>query len=87
MTDQDVSRLGPAFSAYPRRYRGCFLQDRTAGHFDDYRRGLLSDLPRKTIELIALARGAAARTLQEFLVTASWDITPPATPPNATSPG
>jgi SRSO17 transposase len=73
MTDQDVSRLGPAFSSYLGRYRDCFLQDRTAGHFDDYCRGLLSDLPRKTIEPIALARGTAVRTLQEFLVTATWD--------------
>ena len=73
MTDHDLARLGPAFSTYLGRYRACFLQDRTAGHFDDYCRGLLSDLPRKTIEPIALARGTAVRTLQEFLVTASWD--------------
>src|ERR1700743_894217 len=73
MTDQDISRLGPAFSSYLGRYRPCFLQDRTAGHFDDYCRGLLSDLPRKTIEPIALAAGTAVRTLQEFLVTARWD--------------
>jgi SRSO17 transposase len=73
MTDQAISRLGPAFSAYLGHYRPCFLQGRTAGHFDDYCRGLLSDLPRKTIEPIALVRGTAVRTLQEFLVTASWD--------------
>jgi SRSO17 transposase len=34
---------------------------------------LLSDLPRKTIEPIALEAGTAVRTLQEFLVTARWD--------------
>ena len=73
MTDQDISRLGPAFSSYLGRYRPCFLQDRIAGHFDNYCRGLLSDLPRKTVEPIALASGTAVRTLQEFLVTASWD--------------
>ena len=73
MTDQDIARLGPAFSSYLGDYRPCFLQDRTAGHFDNYCRGLLSDLPRKTIEPIALVSGTAVRTLQEFLVTASWD--------------
>jgi SRSO17 transposase len=73
MTDQDIARLGPAFSSYLGDYRPCFLQDRTAGHFDNYCRGLLSDLPRKTIEPIALVCGTAVRTLQEFLVTASWD--------------
>ncbi len=73
MTDQDISRLGPAFSSYLRLYRPCFLQDRVAGHFDNYCRGLLSDLPRKTVEPIALVSGTAVRTLQEFLVTASCD--------------
>jgi SRSO17 transposase len=73
MTDRDISHLGPAFSSYLGHYRGCFLQDRIAGHFDDYCRGLLSDLPRKTVEPIALVSGTAVRTLQEFLVTASWD--------------
>src|SRR5205823_878365 len=30
-------------------------------------------LPRKSVEPIALAAGTAVRTLQEFLVTATWD--------------
>jgi len=73
VTDQDIAEVGPAFSSFLRRFRRCFLQDRTAGHFDNYCRGLLSDLPRKTVEPIALASGTAVRTLQEFLVTAAWD--------------
>lgn len=73
MTEQEIVDLGPAFAAYLRRFRGGFGQDRTAGHFDTYCRGLLSDLPRKSIEPIALAAGTAVRTLQEFLVTAHWD--------------
>ena len=73
MTDQEIAELGGTFSAHLRRYRGCFLQGRTAGHFDNYCRGLLSDLPRKSVEPIALACGTAVRTLQEFLVTANWD--------------
>src|SRR4051812_2170052 len=75
MTEQQITDLGPAFAAYLRRFRGCFGQDRTAAHFDTYCRGLLSDLPRKSIEPIALAAGTAVRTLQEFLVTACWDQT------------
>jgi SRSO17 transposase len=73
MTEQEITDLGPAFAAYLRRFRVCFGQDRTAGHFDTYCRGLLSDLPRKTVEPIALEAGTAVRTLQEFLVTARWD--------------
>ena len=72
MTDQEIVALGPAFASYLGRYRDCFLQKRTATHFGNYCRGLLSDLPRKSVEPIALACGAAVRTLQEFLTTADW---------------
>jgi SRSO17 transposase len=73
MTDEQMTALAPAFAAELRRYRDCFGQDRTARHFDNSCRGLLSDLPRKSVEPIALASGTAVRTLQEFLVTAAWD--------------
>ena len=73
MTEQEITALGPAFGSYLRRYRGHFAQDRTAKHFDTYCRGLLSDLPRKSIEPIALAAGTAVRTLQEFAVTSDWE--------------
>ena len=73
MTELEIAGLGPAFAAYLGRYRDCFLQKRTTAHFDNYCRGLLSDLPRKTVEPIALEAGTAVRTLQEFLVTARWN--------------
>jgi SRSO17 transposase len=73
MTEQEITELGPAFASYLRRFRGHFGQDRTAAHFDTYCRGLLSGLPRKSVEPIALAAGTAVRTLQEFLVTACWE--------------
>lgn len=73
MTEQEITDLGPGFASYLRRFRGHFGQDRTAKHFDTYCRGQLSDLPRKSIEPIALEAGTAVRTLQEFLVTAHWD--------------
>jgi SRSO17 transposase len=73
MTEQEIADLGPVFAGYLKRFRGCFLQKRTAGHFDTFCKGLLSDLPRKSVEPIALEAGTAVRTLQEFLVTARWD--------------
>src|SRR5918996_6605881 len=73
MTEPEIAGLGPAFASYLGRYRDCFLQKRTAAHFDTYCRGLLSDLPRKSVEPIALEAGTAVRTLQEFLVAARWD--------------
>jgi SRSO17 transposase len=75
MTEQEITALGPAFASHLHRYRTHFGQERTAKHFDTYCRGLLSDLPRKSIEPIALAAGTAVRTLQEFLVTSDWEST------------
>jgi SRSO17 transposase len=73
MTEQEIAGMMPAFASYLGRFRYCFLQTRTMAHFDSYCRGLLSDLPRKSVEPIALASGTAVRTLQEFLVTTRWD--------------
>src|SRR2546430_9781225 len=73
MTPEQLVALGPAFVSYLREFDDCFAQDRTREHFDTYCRGLLSDLPRKSVEPVALAAGTAVRTLQEFLVTARWD--------------
>ena len=73
MTEQEIAELGPALACYLERFRACFLQKRTAAHFGTFCRGLLSDLPRKSVEPIALEAGTAVRTLQEFLTTAQWD--------------
>jgi hypothetical protein len=35
MTDQEIAALGPAFVGYLKRFRECFLQQRTATHFDN----------------------------------------------------
>ncbi len=70
MTDPEIAARSGAFSAYLNRYRDCFLQGRTADHFDHSCRGPLAALPRKSVEPIALTAGTAVRTLQEFLVTA-----------------
>jgi SRSO17 transposase len=73
MTEQQIRELGPTFARFLGGFRPFFAQDRTADHFDAYCRGLLSDLPRKSVEPIALAAGTAVRTLQEFLKTFAWD--------------
>jgi SRSO17 transposase len=73
VTEQEIAELGPAFARYLEGFRACFLQKRTATHFGTFCRGLLSDLPRKSVEPIALEAGTAVRTLQEFLATAQWD--------------
>ena len=73
MTEQDLERLGPAFAGYLGRFRGCCVHPDTARNFDNYCRGLLSDLPRKSVEPMALASGTTVRTLQVFLANRKWD--------------
>src|SRR5713101_1818870 len=73
MTPEEVAALGPAFAAYLREFEDCFVHDHTRDHLHTYCRGLLSDLPRKSVEPIALESGTAVRTLQEFLATTQWD--------------
>jgi SRSO17 transposase len=73
MTEQQIRDLGPAFARYLDGFRGCFADHRAVEHLRSYCRGLLSDLPRKSVEPIALASGTAVRTLQEFLRDYTWD--------------
>lgn len=73
MDAAQIQALGPAFAAYLRHFEPCFVDAWTVEHLHSYCRGLLSDLPRKSVEPIALAAGTAVRTLQEFLRDHVWD--------------
>jgi len=73
MTPEQMLALGSAFAVYLRLFADCFAQERTVEHLHAYCRGLLSDLPRKSVEPIALACGTAVRTLQEFLRNHMWE--------------
>jgi SRSO17 transposase len=73
MTEVQIAGLGPAFTDYLNKFRRFFGRVPTFRHLHTYCRGLLSDLARKSVEPIALAAGAAVRTLQEFLTHHVWD--------------
>lgn len=73
MTPDQLIALGTAFAAFLRAFEVCIVYQPTVEHLHSYCRGLLSDLPRKSIEPIALACGTAVRTLQEFLRDHVWD--------------
>jgi SRSO17 transposase len=73
MTPQQVAALGPALTEFLQAFAGCFFRREVLAHFRGYCRGLLSDLPRKSVEPIALAGGATVRSLQEFLSHLRWD--------------
>jgi SRSO17 transposase len=73
MTAEQIAALGPAFTLYTQSFARCFPRRETRHHLATYARGLMSDLPRKSVEPIALAGGTAVRTLQEFLTHHKWD--------------
>jgi SRSO17 transposase len=72
MTDEELDGLGAALDDFLQPYLFCCGYTQTFGHLHTYCRGLLSDLKRKSVEPIALASGAAVRTLQEFLRDHQW---------------
>src|SRR5947209_11505918 len=72
MTPEQIEALGPAFTDYLRQFLFCCAYTQTFDLLNVYCRGLLSDLPRKSAEPIALASGTAVRTLQEFLRDHAW---------------
>jgi SRSO17 transposase len=73
MDAEQIRSLGPQLRRYLRQFDDCFGDARTRRHLPAYVRGQLSDLPRKSVEPIALAEGMAPRTLQEFLALLAWD--------------
>lgn len=73
MTEAQLRTLGPALTRFLNQFRNHCVYAPTFGHLNTYVRGLLSELPRKTAEPIAVAAGTPARTLQEFLKDHIWD--------------
>src|SRR5437588_5649281 len=74
MTEQQLLALEPALASHLHTFLFCCDYTQTFGHLGTYVRGLLSDLPRKSVEPIALQAGTPVRTLQEFLRDHAWDF-------------
>ncbi len=73
MDAEQIRGLEPLLVDYLKRFDDCFARRDTRAHFPVYVRGQLSELPRKSVEPIALAAGTPVRTLQEFLTHLAWD--------------
>jgi len=73
MSPKQLRAVGSAFTVFLRMFEVCIGSQPTVEHLHSYCRGLLSDLPRKSIEPIALACDTAVRTLQMFLSDHVWD--------------
>jgi SRSO17 transposase len=73
MDAKQIRGLRPKLRRYLSRFDDCFARKDTRGHLPKYVEGQLSDLPRKSVEPIALKTGVPVRTLQEFLSQHEWD--------------
>jgi SRSO17 transposase len=73
MKEKDIGELAPAWREHLRRFRAFLGGKAVQGHINLYCRGLQSDLPRKSVEPIALSAGATVRSLQLLLTQHDWD--------------
>jgi SRSO17 transposase len=70
---EDVMAVRRNLGRFVGQFSGCIKTKRSRAHLRTYVAGQVSDLPRKSIEPMALAAGVAPRTLQEFLGLHRWD--------------
>jgi SRSO17 transposase len=68
-----VKKMGRKLRKFITEFDDCFARREPRDHLRTYVVGQLSDLPRKSVEPIALAAGVPPRTLQRFLSDVLWD--------------
>jgi SRSO17 transposase len=73
MDADQIRQLKPMLTHYLRQFDDCFARKDTRGHLSTYVEGQLSELPRKSVEPIAVAADKPVRTLQEFLSQHRWE--------------
>lgn len=73
MEVSQVAELGDRLSIFLDGFDDCFGRSEPREHLRSYVNGQLSNLPRKSVEPIALAAGTPVRTLQGFFERTQWD--------------
>lgn len=73
MDAAEIRSLEPRLRKFLKQFDDCFARRDTQQHLRTYVHGQLSDLPRKSVEPIALAAAIPPRTLQQFLNSLTWD--------------
>lgn len=73
MDAKQIRKLGGQLVEFLAEVDDCFGRSEPREHLRTYVRGQLSDLPRKSIEPVALASGTPPRTLQRFFESVRWD--------------
>jgi SRSO17 transposase len=72
LTSEDIHKMVDALEETYHIYRPAFERKDQAAHGWVYLKGLLSDLPRKVTERIALRFGKNVRSLQHFMGQSPW---------------
>ena len=73
MERNDISTMRTNLSRFLRRFQSCGQDKNTRNYFRLYTSGLMSELPRKNCEAIALQAGVPVRSMQWFLARQVWD--------------
>jgi SRSO17 transposase len=69
----DIAAIRTRLRLFLRRFRSCAADKRARDYFRLYTTGLISHLPRKNCEAIALQAGVPVRSVQWFLSGQVWD--------------
>jgi SRSO17 transposase len=72
LMEEDIHRMVDELESYYQDFRPAFERCDQAAHGWAYLKGLLSDLPRKVTERIALRFGVNVRSLQHFMGQSGW---------------
>lgn len=73
MDASEIGGLGSALMDFLGEFADCFGRSEPREHLRTYVSGQLSDLPRKSLEPMALSAEVPPRTLQRFLELVEWD--------------
>ena len=72
LTEEDIHQMVDELESYYQDFKPAFERSDQARHGWVYLKGLLSDLPRKVTERIALRFGENVRSLQHFIGQSPW---------------
>lgn len=73
MNTEQIKRIGKQLNTFLSQFDDCFSRKGSRQNLRTYVKGQLSDLPRKSVEPIALAANTKPRSLQCFLSILPWD--------------
>ena len=73
MDAREIAGMGTGLAEFLAEFGDCFGRSEPREHLRTYVAGQLSDVPRKSVEPIALRADVPPRTLQRFLESVEWD--------------